>query len=142
MQLPAHTDISGGFPQSGVPAFALINNELDQVKMLINKQLADCSESVSRLLECVNTDGGKMLRPGLVLLAGGAVNKITDRHIRVAAIVEIIHNATLLHDDVIDEGKKRRGEPTVNSLWGNESAVLLGDFLLSRVFEMCADLEP
>jgi octaprenyl-diphosphate synthase len=54
----------------------------------------------------------------------------------------MIHNATLLHDDVIDEGLKRRGDPTINSLWGNESAVLLGDFLLSRVLRMCADLEP
>jgi octaprenyl-diphosphate synthase len=62
--------------------------------------------------------------------------------IRVAAIVEMIHNATLLHDDVIDEGQRRRGQPTINSLWGNESAVLLGDFLLSRVFKMCAELEP
>ncbi|MHC4482701.1 MAG: polyprenyl synthetase family protein [Planctomycetota bacterium] len=61
---------------------------------------------------------------------------------KLAAIVEMIHNATLLHDDVIDEGQRRRGEPTVNSLWGNESAVLLGDFLLSKVFKMCADLKP
>jgi len=83
-----------------------------------------------------------MLRPGLVLLSGGAVGKITDEHIRIAAIVEIIHNATLLHDDVIDEGQKRRGAPTINSLCGNESAVLLGDFLLSRAFKMCTDLQP
>ena len=62
--------------------------------------------------------------------------------IRIAAIVELIHNATLLHDDVIDGGQKRRGLPTVNSLCGNESAVLLGDFLLSRVFKMCAELKP
>ncbi len=94
------------------------------------------------MLECVSTRSGKMLRPGLVLLAGRCCGKITDEHIRVAAIVEMIHNATLLHDDVIDEGQKRRGLPTINSLWGNESAVLLGDFLLSRAFKMCAELEP
>ena len=150
MQLPAHTDpslrsragISDGLPQSKVPAFRLINNELGQVKKLLNEQLADCSDSVSRLAKHLNTWGGKMIRPGLVLLAGKAVSKITDKHIRIAAIVEMIHNATLLHHDVIDEGQRRRGMPTVNSLWGNESAVLLGDFLLSRVFKMCADLEP
>ena len=66
----------------------------------------------------------------------------TDVLIRVAAIIEMIHNAALLHDDVIDEGQKRRGVPTVNSLWGNEYSILLGDFLLSRVFEMCVDLQP
>jgi octaprenyl-diphosphate synthase len=114
------------------------------VKKLINEQLLCCADEtgVGRLVEHLNSTGGKMIRPGLVLLAGMAVGKITDKHIRIAAIMEMIHNATLLHDDVIDEGKRRRGQATVNSLWGNESAVLLGDFLLSRVFRMCADLEP
>jgi len=134
MQLPAHKDISS--------AFGLIDGQLVQVKELIDRQLSDCDEPVSQLVEYVNTHTGKMLRPGLVLLAGAAVSKITDEHIRIAAAVEIIHNATLLHDDVIDGGQKRRGLPTVNSLWGNESAVLLGDFLLSRVFKMCSELEP
>jgi octaprenyl-diphosphate synthase len=154
MQLPAHTDIpgfdslrrgeSGGLPPSGVAAFRLINDELGQVKELINEQLLCCPDKIGvrRLVECLNSCGGKMIRPGLVLLAGGAVGKITYKHIRIAAIMEMIHNATLLHDDVIDEGQRRRGQATVNSLWGNESAVLLGDFLLSKVFKMCADLEP
>jgi len=62
--------------------------------------------------------------------------------IRVAAIVELIHNATLLHDDVMDGGQNRRGQPTVNSLWGNETAVLLGDFLLGKAFRICATLDP
>jgi octaprenyl-diphosphate synthase len=83
-----------------------------------------------------------MVRPGLVLLSGGVTGKINDEHIHIAAIMEMIHNATLLHDDVIDDGQKRRGQATVNSLWGNESAVLLGDFLLSNVFKMCAELKP
>jgi octaprenyl-diphosphate synthase len=65
-----------------------------------------------------------------------------DDALRVAAIFELIHNASLLHDDVIDGGQKRRGLSTVNSLWGNESAVLLGDFLLSKAFRICAGLEP
>ncbi len=152
MQLPAHTNASNGLPQSGVPAFGLINDELGQVKKLVNEQLADCSGPVSRLLEHLNTQGGKMIRPGLVLLSYRVVRDAScekkppydmqHEAVRIAAIVEIIHNATLLHDDVIDEGQKRRGLPTVNSLWGNESAVLLGDFLLSKVFKMCADLKP
>jgi len=131
-------------PRGGIPAFRLIKVQLDQVKELIKAQLTAPVKTgdIRRLLEYMNARRGKMLRPGLVLLAGSAVGKITDRHIRVAAIVEMIHNATLLHDDVIDEGQKRRGLPTINKLWGNESAVLLGDFLLSRVFKMCSDLEP
>jgi octaprenyl-diphosphate synthase len=139
MQPPAHTEI-----QSSVPAFSLINDELGQVRKLINEQLLCCPDEIGvvRLVEHLNSCGGKMIRPGLVLLAGRAVGKVTGRHIRIAAIMEMIHNATLLHDDVIDEGQRRRGRATVNSLWGNASAVLLGDFLLSKVFRMCADLEP
>jgi len=144
MQLPAHTDIPGGLSHSGVAAFRLINDELSQIKALMNEQLLCCPDKIGvrRLVEHLDGCGGKMIRPGLVLLAGGAVGKITDKHIRIAAIMEMIHNATLLHDDVIDEGQRRRGQATVNSLWGNETAVLLGDFLLSKVFKMCADLEP
>jgi octaprenyl-diphosphate synthase len=144
MQLPAHTDTSDGFQGSGISAFSLINDELDRVKESIGQQLAPArgDDSISRLVVHLNTCGGKMIRPALMLLSGKAVGKVTDEHIRVAAILEMIHNATLLHDDVIDEGQKRRGSPTVNSLWGNEAAVLLGDFLLSKVFKMCADLRP
>jgi octaprenyl-diphosphate synthase len=83
-----------------------------------------------------------MIRPALLLLSGVCFGPVTDDHIRVAAMVEMVHNATLLHDDVIDDGTRRRGRPTVNSLWGNESAVLLGDFVLSQVFKMGASLEP
>jgi octaprenyl-diphosphate synthase len=143
MQLPAQTDISDGFQKGGIGAFRLIDDELDRVRAHIAEHLVPvCSdELVRRLVERLNGWSGKMIRPGLVLLAGRATGEITDEHIRMAAIVEMIHNATLLHDDVIDEGKKRRGLPTVNDLCGNESAVLLGDFLLSRVIRMCADLQ-
>jgi len=142
MQLPAHTDISNALPRMGVPSFKIIRNELDGVRELVDEQFDGCSESVGCLLKDFRSRSGKMIRPGLVLLAGASCGKVTEEHIRVAAIVEIIHNATLLHDDVIDEGQKRRGLPTINNLWGNESAVLLGDFLLSKASKMCADLEP
>ena len=143
MQLPTHTDRPASVPHSRIPAFRLIDSQLSRVKTLINEQLTSPAEvcDVNRLLKHVRGRSGKMIRPGLVLLAGGCCGKITDEHIRVAAIVEMIHNATLLHDDVIDEGQERRGLPTINSLWGNESAVLLGDLLLSRVFKMCAELD-
>lgn len=144
MQLPAHSDISASVPHSRIRAFKLIDSQLNQVRELINEQLTAPTEAgdINRLLKHLRGRGGKMIRPGLVLLAGGCCGKITDEHIRVAAIIEMIHNATLLHDDVIDEGQTRRGLPTVNSLWGNEAAVLLGDLLLSRVFKMCTGLKP
>lgn len=131
-------------PRSSAPAFRHIQGRLDQVKELISRQLTapPKDQPVRQLLDYMNTRSGKMIRPGLVLLSADAVGKITDKHIRIAAIVEMIHNATLLHDDVIDQGQQRRGLATINHLWGNESAVILGDFLLSRVFSMCADLSP
>jgi len=137
MQPLARTEISH--------AFRLIDNELGRVKELISSTLyRDAPVVIYNAIYPLRDTifSGKMLRPGLVLLSGAAVDKITDRHIHVAAAVEMIHNATLLHDDVIDEGQTRRGAPTINSLQGNESAVLLGDFLLSKVFGMCSDFEP
>lgn len=155
MQLPADTDpslcsragISSGSARSRIPSFGVISDELGRVKELIDKQLAGACEPIERLVGRLNVCSGKMLRPGLVLLSHrAACDERAEKHgvdasIEVAAIVELIHNATLLHDDVIDGGRKRRGQPTINSLCGNESAVLLGDFLLGQAFKMCAELE-
>jgi octaprenyl-diphosphate synthase len=121
--------------------FETIADELEQAKTLIEKQLLDCSQTVRKLVGHISFSKGKMLRPGLVLLSGHSIGDVNDKHILAAAIIEMIHNATLLHDDVIDESKSRRGLPTLNYLKGNESAVLLGDFLLSRVFRMCVELD-
>jgi octaprenyl-diphosphate synthase len=143
MQSPLHTDTPASAPPAKVPAFRPIAEELSKVRNLINQQLTSHVNlgDNNGLLGQINSRSGKMIRPGLVLLTGHCCGKIKDEHIRVAAIIEMIHNATLLHDDVIDEGKQRRGLPTINSLWGNESAVLLGDLILSHVFKMCAQLE-
>jgi len=141
MQLPAHTDIPDSLGQSGVFAFNIIRGDLGRVRGLIDEQFDGCNDSIGRLLKDFRSRSGKMIRPALVLLAGASCGKVTEEHIRVAAIIEIIHNATLLHDDVIDEADKRRALPTINDLWGNESAVLLGDFLLSKASKMCAQLE-
>jgi octaprenyl-diphosphate synthase len=133
--------------------FNLIEGHLHRVQVLINEQLTAKSldhghssvvagTKTGELLDYLRNNTGKMIRPGLVLLAGACFKNITESHIRVAAIIEMIHNATLLHDDVIDNGQQRRSMPTVNHLWGNESAVLLGDFLLSRVFSLSAELKP
>ena len=144
MRLPARSHMSSNLRSGGISAFKVISDEMGQVGKLIESQLAGCPDQpgLRGLLGYLGNCRGKMIRPGLVLLAGAGCGEITGTHILTAAVIEIIHNATLLHDDVIDEGRKRRGLATVNSLWGNESAVLLGDYLLSRAFRMCADLEP
>ena len=138
------TNISDGVSQSRIPAFGLIDSHLKRTKKLINEQMTGPAEApdMNQLLEYVHSNSSEMIRPGLVLLAGKCCGKITDEHIRVAAIIEIIHNATLLHDDVIDKRKKRHNRPSVNNICSNENAVLLGDFLLGRVFQMCAGLKP
>jgi len=157
MRQPAHIDISASLPEVEIPAFRLIKDHLNQVRRLIYRQLTgNVSDSpgnpfsrqkqavgdVDQFFEYVRNRSGKMIRPGLVILSGSCFENISEQHIRVAAIIEMIHNATLLHDDVIDHGQKRRGRPSFNSLWGNESAVLMGDFLLSRVFKLCAEIKP
>jgi octaprenyl-diphosphate synthase len=137
MRLPLHTGVDS--------AFKLIDSELSYIRELVFSSVHDdTSCAVRNVVSSADNIllSGKMLRPALLLLSAKTVGRITEKHISVAAIVEIIHNATLLHDDVIDEGQQRRGTPTVNSLCGNESAVLLGDFLLSKAFMMCADIEP
>ena len=137
-------NISNGVSQSRVPAFGIIDSHLKQATKLINEQMTGPAEApgMNQLLERMHCHGSEMIRPGLLLLAGKCCGKITAEHIRVAAIIEIIHNATLLHDDVIDKGQKRYNRPSVNNICGNENAVLLGDFLLGRVFQMCAGLKP
>ncbi len=144
--MPPSTDTSGGADSASgqvvAPDFAVIAEHLQRVNDLIARQLHDCSRPVRRLAEYLSSNRGKMVRPALVLLSGKACGGITDDHIRVAAVFELIHNATLLHDDVLDNGRSRRGLPTVNALRGNESAVLLGDFVLSKVFKLCVALKP
>ena len=126
---------------SSLGAFSIITKELELVRSLIEKESSNCSEPVRGLVAYTNTGKGKMIRPALVLLSGLSCGKITEKHVRAAAIIEMIHNATLLHDDVVDDSKSRRGVATLNHLRGNESAVLLGDFLLSKVIQMCVVMD-
>ncbi len=117
--------------------------QLEQVRGIIFEQTDTLcqDESLVKLVRSFNVRSGKMIRPALLLLCGACCGEITDKHIQTAAVMELLHNATLLHDDVIDEGQIRRGEATVNRIYGNEAAILLGDILLSRVFKMCTSLE-
>ena len=136
-------NVSENVPWSEIPPFGQIDSDLRQVNDLIHRsfEVRDSAGELTPLCDHVSTHSGKMLRPGLVLLTGRCFGPLTAEHTRVAAMVEMIHHATLLHDDVIDEGRMRRGAPTANALWGNESAVLLGDFVLSQVFRMASDLD-
>jgi len=110
---------------------------------LINSRLSSGVPLVGQVAEHIIKAGGKRLRPVLLLLMAGALGyKGTDHH-KLAAVIEFIHTATLLHDDVVDDSNLRRGRPTANALFGNPASVLVGDFLYSRAFQMmveCQDL--
>lgn len=131
-------------PWQDIPSFRLVDADLRRVAEVIRRSLSgpQWADELAPLLDHFIVRSGKMIRPALVLLAGRCTGAITDKHIEVSAMMEMIHDATLLHDDVVDDGMTRRGAPTVNSVWGNESAVLLGDFVLSQVFKMTVDLDP
>ena len=91
---------------------------------------------INQVSEYIINSGGKRLRPALVLLSAGLFGEVKLAHHQLAAIVEFIHTATLLHDDVVDESDMRRGKSTANHLFGNAASVLVGDFLYSRAFQM------
>ncbi|MBN1805042.1 MAG: polyprenyl synthetase family protein [Sedimentisphaerales bacterium] len=138
------TNISDDISQSPVPSFGLIEHHLSRVKKLIDEQMTGPAGTgdIKKLLGHAHCRSSRMIRPVLVLLAGRYCGNITEEHIRVAAIVEIIHNAALLHSYVIDSRRQRHGRSFVNNLCNNETSVLLGDFLLGRVFQMCARTKP
>jgi len=114
----------------------LVAKDMHRVDDHIREQLSSEVVLINQLSAYIVGSGGKRLRPQLVLLAAGACGYTGDQHITVAAIIEFIHTATLLHDDVVDASDMRRGRETANAVWGNEAAVLVGDFLYSRSFEM------
>ncbi|MBX2823658.1 MAG: polyprenyl synthetase family protein [Gammaproteobacteria bacterium] len=114
----------------------LVASEMVLVDELITRRLQSDVVLVNQLSGYIIGGGGKRLRPQLVLLAAGACGYSGRLHVDLAAIIEFIHTATLLHDDVVDASDLRRGRDTANSVWGNEAAVLVGDFLYSRAFEM------
>lgn len=117
-----------------VSPFELIGTELGQVRQRIRDVVYTPDEQIRQCLEYIMNPPGKMIRPALVLLCGQSVGTVQSEHIDFAAMVELIHRASLLHDDVIDSAQIRRDKPTANKVWGNTAAVLLGDFLLSRAF--------
>jgi octaprenyl-diphosphate synthase len=119
---------------------AVVDSEFTQVNQLIVEQLHSRVPLVENIGHYIVDAGGKRLRPLLALLAAGSVGPIDRRHIGFAAIIEFIHTATLLHDDVVDISSLRRGRATANAKWGNAPSVLVGDFLYSRAFQLLVGL--
>jgi octaprenyl-diphosphate synthase len=131
------------FPNT--PTFAdvveLTRDDMQAVDRLISTSLESDVALVSQVSQYIVTSGGKRLRPLLVLLAARALGYEGEQHIRSAAIIEFIHTATLLHDDVVDSSSRRRGRDTANTVFGNQASVLVGDFLYSRAFQMMVDID-
>lgn len=119
----------------------LADSDMQAVNQLIYKQLESDVALINQLGFYIINGGGKRLRPLLSILAARAIDYTGDGHIKLAAIIEFIHTASLLHDDVVDESTLRRGRETANALFGNSASVLVGDFLYTRSFQMMTDLE-
>jgi octaprenyl-diphosphate synthase len=119
----------------------LLADDMQAVNTLILQKLHSEVVLVNQLGKYIISSGGKRIRPMLALLVAKACNYQGDKHINIAAIIEFIHTATLLHDDVVDESSLRRGQDTAHQIWGNQAAVLVGDFLYSRAFEMMVNVE-
>lgn len=119
---------------------ATVATEFEQVNRLIVEQLHSDVPMVENVGHYIVDAGGKRLRPLLVLLSAAALGECSAEHIKFAAIVEFIHTATLLHDDVVDISNLRRGRPTANAEFGNAPSVLVGDFLYTRAFQLMVQL--
>ena len=120
---------------------ALIHKDLEAVDEEIRRQLHSDVALIDQVAGYIINSGGKRLRPMLVVLAAAACGYRGDAHIKAAAIIEFIHTATLLHDDVVDASAMRRGQETANHVWGNQASVLVGDFLYSRAFQMMVEID-
>ncbi len=122
------------------PIYALVADDLEAVNRMIEQRLRSQVALVHQLGHYIVRSGGKRLRPVLVLLSAKAFGYRGRHHIPLAVVIEFIHTATLLHDDVVDGSELRRGQDTANALWGNEASVLVGDFLYSRAFQMMVEV--
>ena len=119
--------------------FDLVRDDLALVEQELASQTADAFEPVSEITGYLLGGGGKRLRPALLLLANGYTGQRSLGAVRLAAVVELLHSATLIHDDVIDSADTRRGRPSANSRWGNHRSVLAGDWLYMQSFQMALE---
>lgn len=139
--MKAESASSSPFPPVAIETIhKRIASDMQSVDEVIRKSLHSDVVLVREVAHHIVTGGGKRLRPALVILSAGAFGYSGHEHHRLAAIVEFIHTATLLHDDVVDESSLRRGQATSNALFGNAASVLVGDFVYSRAFQMMVDV--
>lgn len=115
---------------------SMTQSDMEKVNQHLKLQLNSEVVLINQIAAYIINNGGKRLRPVLMVLISKALNYQGDQHINLAAVIELIHTATLLHDDVVDESEMRRGEKTSHEIWGNSASVLVGDFLYSKSFQM------
>lgn len=120
---------------------ALMKSDLEQMDKILVNRLDSNVDLISQMSQYIINSGGKRIRPLLLLLCAKATNYDGNNHLSMAVVIELIHTATLLHDDVVDQSSTRRGQDTANELWGNAPSVLVGDFLYSRAFEIMVEPE-
>jgi octaprenyl-diphosphate synthase len=120
--------------------YQTVSADFEEVNQLINAQLNSRVPLVENIAQYIVESGGKRMRPLLVLLSARALGYQGIQHIKLATIIEFLHTATLLHDDVVDTSELRRGKSTANAQWGNAPSVLVGDFLYSRAFQMMVEI--
>ena len=118
-----------------------ICSELEQVESILRTELTSDAPWIDELLQHSRLVGGKRMRPVCLLLSGACCGQLTKAHLSVAASLEMIHTATLIHDDVLDRADTRRNGPTANSRWGNKASVLLGDYLFTHAFHVATTAE-
>lgn len=119
----------------------IVKNDLQLIDRFIVSQLEPSLALVTQILEYIMQCGGKRIRPTVLLLSTRALNQSEPKRIDVAAILELIHTATLLHDDVVDDATLRRGNKTAHMIWGSQASVLVGDFLYSRSFQLIVGIQ-
>jgi octaprenyl-diphosphate synthase len=117
-----------------------IQGEIDRVEEVLRQELAHDNPFVGRLLDHAARFQGKRVRPALLLHCAHVLGGVTDLHIALGAAVEMIHNATLIHDDVVDGSDMRRGMPSLHSVWSDKASILMGDYLLSKAFSLLVDI--
>ncbi|MGB0716098.1 MAG: polyprenyl synthetase family protein [Phycisphaerae bacterium] len=135
--LESGTDVRAGL----AALYAPVATDIRRAEEIFDEEIDGDLPFINELCDTVRSYRGKMLRPALLLLSARACGKLTSAHHTLAAVVEMVHMATLVHDDVLDEADERRRRPTVNNIAGNEAAVLLGDYLISHAFHLCSSLD-
>jgi octaprenyl-diphosphate synthase len=138
---PSRTDLTPAAPDLLTRVAQLVRPQMEEVEARIAEQASAFDPAIEGYVAYAIGGQGKRLRPLLALLAGGATGNLTPGHVDLAVIIELIHVATLVHDDIMDEAERRRGQPTVNARWGNSLSVLLGDCLFAHALNLSTNFE-